>query len=63
MNEALILYVRAVLYRYSSAKPGNPRYPWWTRQRIGLWIPPLSANDLTVIEYLKVKDGLDESNC
>src|SRR6185437_846231 len=32
-------FVRAVLYRYSFAKPGNPKGLWWNRQKIGIWLP------------------------
>jgi hypothetical protein len=32
-------YIRAVLYRYSFAKPGNPQHLWWNRERISIWIP------------------------
>lgn len=38
-------YIRAVLYRYSFALPGNAQGKWWNRERLGLWIPPLSADD------------------
>jgi hypothetical protein len=38
-------YVRAILYRYSFAKPGNPNGLWWTRKRLSLWLPPLSVDD------------------
>jgi hypothetical protein len=38
-------YIRATLYRYSFAPPGNPGHHWWTRQRLGApWLPPMSAN-------------------
>jgi len=34
------LYVRAILYRYSFAQPGNPQHRWWTRTRLGApWLP------------------------
>jgi len=46
-------YVRAVLYRYKFAQPGNPQGLWWTRERIGLWLPALSVNDPTLISFLK----------
>src|SRR4029450_13625161 len=39
------LYIRAVLYRYSSTKPGNEQGEWWNRERLALWLPPLSAGD------------------
>lgn len=47
-------YIRAVLYRYSFAKPGNPGGLWWNRERIGEpWIPAMSADDPRLIEILK----------
>ncbi|MBU6400446.1 MAG: lipase maturation factor family protein [Verrucomicrobia bacterium] len=38
-------YIRAVLYRYQFAPLHNPAGDWWTRARLGLWLPPLSADD------------------
>jgi hypothetical protein len=46
-------YIRAVLYRYRFAKPGNPRGLWWNRERIHVWLPAFSANDPRLIEFLK----------
>lgn len=47
-------YIRAVLYRYSFAKPGNPDGRYWDRTRIGnYWLPPLSVNDPRLIGSLK----------
>lgn len=46
-------YVRAVLYRYSFAKPGSPQRSWWNRERIGIWLPPMSIDDPQLIEFLK----------
>jgi hypothetical protein len=47
-------YIRAVLYRYSFAKPGNPGGLWWHRERIGApWIPAMSADDPRLIEFLR----------
>ena len=31
-------YIRAVLYRYKFAKPGNVRKDYWEREKIGDWI-------------------------
>ena len=47
-------YIRAVLYRYSFAKPGNSQKSFWTRERIGLWLPPMSTQDSTLIGNLKI---------
>jgi len=46
-------YIRAVLYRYRFAQPGNPQGLWWNRERIGLWISPLSVKDTVLVNYLK----------
>jgi len=45
-------YVRAVLYRYAFADPSNPQGPWWTRERLGLWLPPLSAQSPGLLRFL-----------
>jgi hypothetical protein len=36
--------IRAQLYRYEFARPGNPTGAWWNRTLIGPWLPPLSAD-------------------
>ncbi len=46
-------YIRAVLYRYSFAKPGNPDGLWWNRKRVNVWLPAMSANDPRLIDFLK----------
>lgn len=46
-------YIRAVLYRYKFAQPGNPQGLWWTREKISDWLPPLSADDPRLVEFLK----------
>jgi hypothetical protein len=46
-------YIRAVLYKYTFAKPGNPQGHVWNRQRISLWLPVLSVNDPGLLSFLK----------
>ncbi len=46
-------YVRAVLYEYRFAPPGNPDGAWWTRTREGLWLPPLAADDPGLKAFLE----------
>lgn len=46
-------YIRATLYRYSFAPPGNPQHLYWTRERIGEWIPALSADNPQFIKFLQ----------
>ena len=46
-------YIRAVLYRYTFAKPGNPQGFWWSREQVSLWLPAMSVNDPRLVEFLK----------
>jgi len=46
-------YIRAVLYRYTFAEPGNPQGLWWRRERVYLWLPPLSVNDPRLLRFLR----------
>jgi Lipase maturation factor len=38
-------YIRAVLYKYTFAPPGNTDGAWWTREFQDNWLPPLSADN------------------
>jgi hypothetical protein len=46
-------YVRAVLYRYAFAKPGNPQHLVWTRKPLGDWIPAVSVADTRLVRFLQ----------
>ncbi|MDB5110634.1 MAG: lipase maturation factor family protein, partial [Mucilaginibacter sp.] len=46
-------FIRAVLYHYTFAKPGNPQGLWWTREPLGPWMPVLSADDPRLIKFLQ----------
>jgi len=46
-------FIRAVLYQYKFAKPGNPQGLYWTREQIGDWIPATSVNDPNLIKFLE----------
>jgi len=46
-------YIRAVLYNYHFAKPGNPEHVYWTRDRLGLWLPPLSTDSPELLDALR----------
>jgi hypothetical protein len=46
-------YIRAVLYRYKFAKPGNPQGLWWNREQINIWIQPTWAKDPRLVKFLK----------
>jgi hypothetical protein len=45
-------FIRATLYRYRLAKP-NAQGNYWTRERLGEWLPVLSASDPRLIQYLQ----------
>ena len=51
-------YIRAVLYEYKFAAPGNPNHAWWIRSKLGLWLPPLSAGDPALIAFLRQEGWL-----
>jgi len=46
-------YIRAILYRYRFAQPGNAQGNWWTREQLAVWLLPLSADDPRLLNYLK----------
>lgn len=49
-------YIRAVRYRYRFATPGNAERLWWHSERIDIWLPPLSASNPELIDFLKSRD-------
>jgi Lipase maturation factor len=55
-------YVRAVLYRYEFARPGDPGGNWWKREEIGVWLPPLSVDDRRLVALLSQAGWLEETN-
>jgi hypothetical protein len=55
-------YVRAMLYRYQFAPPGNPQGNWWKREALGLWLPPLSADDPRLTNFLRQAGRLDTTD-
>jgi hypothetical protein len=46
-------YVRAVLFLYRFAPPGNREGNWWTRVELGEWLPPLSAADPRLLGFME----------
>jgi hypothetical protein len=51
-------YVRAVIYRYRFAPPGQTPDSYWERERLGLWLPVLSVQNQQFIAYLKSQGWL-----
>ena len=49
-------WIRASFYKYEFAPPGDPSRAWWKRQRVGEWLPPLSAADPRLREIAAARD-------
>jgi len=54
-------FVRATLYRYAFAAPGDPEGRWWTREPLGPWLGPLSADDPRLRRFLAEAGWLDDA--
>jgi len=51
-------FIRARIYRYKFAKPGNPQGLYWNRELLGAWMPVLSVNDARLIKFLRYEGWL-----
>jgi hypothetical protein len=51
-------YIRAVLYRYTFVRRSEHKRLWWNRERINLWMAPISINDKVLIDYLKGQEWI-----
>jgi hypothetical protein len=51
-------FIRARYYRYEFAPPGNPEGVYWRRTPLGVWIPPLSADDERLQRFLSAHGWL-----
>lgn len=47
--------IRVLRYRYHYARPGNPEGAWWTRERLDVWLPPISLKDDSLRAFLKAQ--------
>jgi hypothetical protein len=45
-------FIRARLYRYEFAPPGDPGGAWWRRTLIGDWLPPLATDNARFRAFL-----------
>src|SRR5438093_1493001 len=52
-------FVRALLYRYEFAHPGEPGGLWWKRTLLHEWLPPLSAEDPRLRRFLEAYGWID----
>ncbi len=54
-------YIRAVLFLYKFAPPGNRHGQWWKRKELGLWLPPFSADDPRLIAILREEGWIHDT--
>ena len=45
-------YVRVLLYRYRFHRPRAAGEPWWDRELVGEWLPPMGAEDPDLRAYV-----------
>jgi len=45
-------WIRAELYRYRFTTFADPTHDWWKRTRAGVYLPPLSAYDPALLDFL-----------
>jgi len=48
-------FVRAMLYRYRFAPPGNPEGHWWERQELQEWFPTVAKDDQRLIQAMELE--------
>ena len=46
-------WIRAELYLYEFTRPGEPTRAWWKRTRTAPYMPPVSADDPALLEFLE----------
>jgi hypothetical protein len=51
-------HVRAMLYRYEFAPPGDASGAWWKRTPVGLWLPPFSTDNPELLRFLSAHGWL-----
>jgi len=52
-------YIRAILYQYQFAEPGNKKGLWWNRRKVSDWIPAMRADDPQLIDYLRKQGWIE----
>jgi len=55
-------YIRAQYYRYEFAPPGDKTGAWWKRTLLGSWLPPLSADDRRLRDFLNAYGWVPKRN-
>jgi hypothetical protein len=51
-------YIRVVRYRYKFAPPDNADGAWWTRERMDMWLPPVSLQNANIRNFLTTQGWL-----
>jgi len=55
-------YIRAELYRYHFTAAGQKGRRWWTRERVGAWLPPLSVDHPEFRKLLEAEGWLGSND-
>lgn len=55
-------YVRVLVYRYRFAPVGNPEGAWWTRERVGMWLRPVSLYTPELRQFLEGNDLIERGS-
>jgi Lipase maturation factor len=55
-------HIRAELYRYQFAPWDKGRRAWWTRTRLGSWLPALSVRDPAFLRFLAAYGWISRAN-
>jgi len=52
-------FIRAELYEYHFTRRGDPTPAWWTRRRVGAYLPPLSLESPALQGFLRSRGWND----
>lgn len=59
--EAPPRWVRVSIYRYEFTPPGNAEGSWWKREKVGVYVPPLSVESEQLVRIMRESGWLRET--
>jgi hypothetical protein len=54
-------FLRILRYRYEFTPPGDPNGAWWKRERLDIWLPPISLQNHEVRNFLQGQGWIPSS--
>jgi hypothetical protein len=54
-------FIRAELYEYAFTRCGDKGSAWWTRQRLGPYLPPLALDDPALLRFVHAYGWADDA--